>query len=201
MDHGPSHQVVLRSDWREQEVAAGYCWQRPLGRLSGGMSSPWTNLSGPARREDGEKDFSHLFLFVCFFLHLGSIFVVVSLEEKRVRRICFYSLAKKSAVVLLLQITSVYKCLNNFLVRKISCESGRYIFSFWIVCVSEWISSWETYWRPVNCKPKLFFWLESHRSSGYKICGLVTWLSFNPYLSFLETYKIIVIRITLSFQC
>ena len=88
------------------------------------MSSPWTNLSGPARREDGEKDFSHLFLFVVF-LHLGSIFVVVSLEERRVRRIGFYLLAKKSAVVLLLQITSVYRCLNNFLVRKISWELGR----------------------------------------------------------------------------
>ena len=89
------------------------------------MSSPRTNLSGPARREDGEKDFSHLFLFVFFLLHLGSIFVVVSLEDRRMRRIWFYLLAKKSAVVLLLQITSVYRCLNNFLVRKISWELGR----------------------------------------------------------------------------
>ena len=153
MDHGPSHQVVFRSDWREQEVAAGKCGQRPLGRLSGGVSSPWTNFIGPPRRENGENDFSfvlicHLFLFfspwtnlvrpprreddekdvfqlfslVFCFLDLGPI---LDLEERSVRRICFYLLAKKSAVALLLQITSVYRCLNNFFVRNISCELGR----------------------------------------------------------------------------
>ena len=122
--------------------------------------SPWTNFVGPPRREDGEQDFFLLQLFslVICFLDLGPI---LDLAERSVRGICFYWLAKKSAVAPLLQITSVYRCLNNFLVRKISCEyqlwEDSFIFSLWCICVSEWISSWETHWRPVNFKPKLFF--------------------------------------------
>ena len=84
--------------------------------------SPWTNLVRPPRREDDEKDVFQLFSLVFCFLDLGPI---LDLEERSVRRICFYLLAKKSAVALLLQVTSVYRCLNNFLVRKISCELGR----------------------------------------------------------------------------
>ena len=68
-----------------------------------------------------------MFSLVFCFLDLGPI---LDLEERRVKRICFYLLAKKSAVVLLLQITSVYRCLNNFLVKNISCESGRYLHFF-----------------------------------------------------------------------
>ena len=63
-------------------------------------------------REDGEKDVFQLFSLVFCFLDLGPI---LDLEERSVRRICFYLLAKKSAVALLLQVTSVYRCPNNFL--------------------------------------------------------------------------------------
>ena len=166
------------------------------------MSSPWTNLSGPARREDGEKDFSHLFLFVCFFFTLGQYLSWSALRRDVWEGFVFLCWQRSQLLSCCFKLQVCTGVSTTFLLgRSAGSWEDNNNFSFWCLCVSEWISSWETYWRPVNCKPKLFFWLESHRSSGYKICGLVTWLSFNPYLSFLETYKIIVIRITLSFQC
>ena len=157
------------------------------------MSSPRTNHSGPPRREDGEKD-----VFNCS--HLSFVFLTLD-QYWTLRRevwegfvfICWQRSQLLSCCFKLQVYTGVS---TTFLLgRSAGSWEDNYNFSFWCPCVSEWISSRETYWRPVNCKPKLFFWLESHRSLGYKIRGLMTWLSFNPYLSFVETYIIIVIRI------
>ena len=159
---------------------------------------------------------SHLSFVFLFFFHLGPI--LLDHQGERTMRRMFFNCSHLSFVFLtldqywtlrrevwegfvficwqrsqlLLYCFKLQVCTGvstTFLLgRSVGSWEDNNNFSFWCLCVSEWISSWETYWRPVNCKP-------SHRTSGYKIRGLITWLSFNPYLSFVETYIITVIRI------